>query len=123
MTTNRSITEGSRTAVPKAAGPPAQATPTATDVQTARTVVDPATIGYLVLCVLQDHGIRKAWRDAANDCSRPSALRTVDGAARAASSVAIAGGETAAAWRRHGGTAPLLRGSDAGPNVPLNAPR
>lgn len=100
MTTNLSITEGSSTAVPKAPGPPAQPTPTGTDVQTALAVVDPAAIGYLAFRVLKDPAIRKAWRAAANDCSRASAMRTFDGAAKAATSVAIAGSETAAAWRQ-----------------------
>ena len=121
--TNRSITQGSSAAVAQAAGPPAQATPTVTDVQTAPAVVDPATIGYLAFRVLKDPEIRKPWRDAAKYCSSASALRTLEGAARAATSVAIAGRETSAAWRRHGATAPLLRGSDAEPNAALNAAR
>ena len=123
MTTSHSITEGKNAAVRKAAGSPAQAAPTVPVVRCVQTAVDPATIGYLVVRVLQDPVIRQAWRDAANDCTRANALRTVDSAARAANAVAIAGSETAAAWRRHGGIAPIPRVPDAGPNVTPNPAR
>jgi len=48
-----------------------------------------------------------AWREAAGDRSMAKgSLATVDTVSRAASSVSRAGSETAASWRRHGGTAP-----------------
>jgi hypothetical protein len=58
------------------------------------------TLGYLGIRVLQDPAVRNAWREAAGDCSR-----TVSSVARARS-------ETAAAWRRHGGTAALSSSAD-----------
>lgn len=114
MTNGRLVTEGKSATVGMAACPPAQAAPSLpSEARTIPTVVDPTTIGYLVIRVLQDPVIRQAWREAANDCSRLNAVWTVDNAVRAAGAVAIAGSETAAAWRRHGGTTPLLRVSDA----------
>jgi hypothetical protein len=58
------------------------------------------TLGYLGIRVLQDPAVHNAWREAAGDCSR------------AVSSVARARSETAASWRRHGGTAPLASSAD-----------
>jgi hypothetical protein len=71
-----------------------------THLNTARPVVDAATLvalGNLVIRVLQDPAVRNAWREATCDCSR--AVNTV---ATAVNSVARAGSETAASWRRHG---------------------
>jgi hypothetical protein len=53
------------------------------------------TLGYLGICVLLDPAVHNAWREAAENCTR------------GVSSVARACTETAASWRRHGGTAPL----------------
>lgn len=77
-------------------------------ISTAQPAPDATTIGYLAIRVLQDPEVQTAWREAADDCAKArSSLASVDTVSRAVSSVARAVSETAASWRRHGGTAPL----------------
>jgi hypothetical protein len=83
-----------------------------THINTPRPVLDAATLvtlGNLALRLLQDPAVHNAWREAAGDCSRAidSVATAVNIVARAVNSIARAGSETAASWRRHGGTDPL----------------
>lgn len=78
-----------------------------THINAARPGLDATTLVNFVrlaLRVAQDTAVQSAWREAAGDYS--SAVATVVPAVtRAVDSVARAGSETAASWRRHGGTA------------------
>ncbi|SCL25890.1 hypothetical protein GA0070624_3197 [Micromonospora rhizosphaerae] len=83
-----------------------------THINTARRVLNATTLvtlGNLAIRILQDPAVHKSWREAAGDCSRAidSVATTVNTVARAVNSIARAGSETAASWRRHGGTDPL----------------
>jgi hypothetical protein len=64
-------------------------------------------LGYLAFQVATDPAVQGAWREAAGDCSGAisSVAMVVNAVTRAVDSVARAGSETAASWRRHGATA------------------
>ena len=67
--------------------------------------------GYVAICVLIDASVHEALRAAARDCSvlvGPGAP-TVKTVAKAADSIAQAGGATVASWHLHRGTSPADR--------------
>lgn len=81
-----------------------------THTNTARPGLDATTLvnlGRLAFRVARDPAVQGAWREAAGDYSGAinSVATVVKAVTKAVDSVARAGSETAASWRRHGATA------------------